>query len=44
MTEEEGKIDNQTIANVIDYGARNIYIDPKIVEKFKLKRCNHRKY
>jgi hypothetical protein len=44
MIEEEGKIDNQPIAIVIDYGASHIYIDPKIFENFKLKRCKHGKY
>jgi hypothetical protein len=39
----EGKIDNQAIAILIDYGASHIYIDPKIVELFELKRCKHEK-
>jgi hypothetical protein len=44
MIEVEGKIDNQPIAILIDYGAIHSYIDPKIVERFKLKRCKHAKY
>jgi hypothetical protein len=43
MIEVEGKIDNQPIAILIDSGASHNYIDPKIVERFKLKRCKHEK-
>jgi predicted aspartyl protease len=43
MIEVEGKIDNQPIAILIDSGASHSYIDPKIVERFKLKRCKHEK-
>jgi hypothetical protein len=40
MIEVEGKIDNHTKTILIDYGASHIYIDPNVVERFKLKRCN----
>jgi hypothetical protein len=43
MIEVEGKIDNQPIAILIDYGASHSYIDPNLVERFKLKRCKHEK-
>jgi hypothetical protein len=38
MIEVEGKIDNQPIAILIDSGASHSYIDPNMVEIFKLKR------
>jgi hypothetical protein len=41
LIEVEGKIDNKPIAILIDFGAIHSYIDPKIVERFKLKRCKH---
>jgi hypothetical protein len=44
MIEEEGNIDNRLISIVIDFGASHIYINPKIFENFKLKRCKHGKY
>jgi hypothetical protein len=44
MIEVECKINNYPIAILIDFGASNSYIDPKIVERFKLKRCKHEKY
>jgi len=34
MIELEGKIDNQPVAILIDYGFSQSYIDPKIVERF----------
>ena len=43
MIEEEGNIDNRLISIVIDFGASHIYINPKIFENFKLKRCKHGK-
>jgi hypothetical protein len=39
LIEVEGKINNQPIVILIDYGAIHSYIYPKIVERFKLKRC-----
>jgi hypothetical protein len=44
VIEIEGKINNQAITVLIDYGASHGYIDQKIVERFKLKRCKHEKY
>jgi hypothetical protein len=44
MIEVEGKIDNKPISILIDSKARHSYIDPKIVESFKLNRCKHGKY
>jgi hypothetical protein len=41
MIEIEGKIDNQPMAILIDYGVIHSYIDPDLVEIFKLKRCKH---
>jgi hypothetical protein len=41
MIELEGKIDNQPIVILIDFGASHSYIDPKLVERFKLKKCKH---
>jgi hypothetical protein len=38
MIEVEGNIHNQLIANLIDYRYIHFYINPKIVERFKLKR------
>jgi hypothetical protein len=43
MIEVEGKIDNQPLSILIDYGAIHSYIDPNLVERFKLKECNHDK-
>jgi hypothetical protein len=43
MIEVEGKIDNQPITILIDYGASHSYIDPNMVDRFKLKRCKHEK-
>jgi hypothetical protein len=36
MIEVEGKIDNQRIAILIDYGASHSYIYPNLVERFHL--------
>jgi hypothetical protein len=41
MIEVEGKIGNQPIAILFDYGAIHIYVDPKLVDGFKLKKCKH---
>jgi hypothetical protein len=43
MIEVEGKIDNQPIAILIDFGASHIYIDPKLIERFKLKKSKTEK-
>jgi hypothetical protein len=43
MIEVEGKIDNHPIAILTDSGASHSYIDPKIVERYKLKRLKHEK-
>ena len=42
--EVEGNIDNYPIAILIDSRASHSYIDPNLVEIFKLKKCNHEKY
>jgi predicted aspartyl protease len=36
MIEVDNNIDNQPISILIDSGASHIYIDPKIVESFKI--------
>jgi len=43
MIEVEGKIDNQHIEILIDYGARHSYINSNIVEIFHLQRSKHKK-
>jgi hypothetical protein len=43
MIEAEGKIDNQPIAILIDFGASHIYINSNIVERFHLQRSKHKK-
>jgi hypothetical protein len=43
MIEVEGKIDNHPIYILIDYRASHNYIDPNLVERFKLKKCKHEK-
>jgi hypothetical protein len=43
MIELEGNIDNKPIAILINYGASHSYMDPNIVEIFKLKKCNNEK-
>jgi hypothetical protein len=43
MIEVEGMINNQTIVILIDSGASQSYIDPKMVESFHLPRRNHAK-
>jgi hypothetical protein len=40
MIEVEGKITNQPIAILIDSGASHSYIDPKLVDRFHLKKSN----
>jgi hypothetical protein len=44
MIELEGKIDNQNIAILIDSGASDSYIDPNIIERFKLNKSKHEKF
>jgi hypothetical protein len=44
MIEVEGKIDNQPISILIDYGASHGYIKSNIVEIFQLQRSKHKKY
>jgi hypothetical protein len=43
MIEVEGKIHNQPIAILIDYGSSNSYINHNIVEIFGLQRSKHKK-
>jgi hypothetical protein len=43
MIEVEGNIDNHPIAILIDSGSNLSYIDPKIIEIFKLKKCKNEK-
>jgi hypothetical protein len=43
IIEVECKIDNQPIAILIDYAVGHCYIDPNIVEIFKLKKCENEK-
>jgi predicted aspartyl protease len=43
MIEVEGKINNQTIAILIDSGASHSYIDPKMVESLHFPRRKHGK-
>ena len=43
MIEVEGKIDNQSIAILIDSGAIHIYINANIFEIFHLQRSKHKK-
>jgi hypothetical protein len=43
MIEVEGKIDDHPMAILIYYGTSHRYIDPKIVERFKLKKSKHEK-
>jgi hypothetical protein len=40
MIEVEGKINDQPIAILIDSGARHIYLDLKMVERFHFPRSN----
>jgi hypothetical protein len=43
MIQVEGKINNHPIAILIDYGAIHSYINSRIIERFHLKRSNHKK-
>jgi hypothetical protein len=43
MIEVEGKIDNQPIEILIDYGASHSYINSNIVEIFHLQSSKHKK-
>jgi hypothetical protein len=40
MIDVEGKIDDQPIVILIDSGASNSYLDPKMVEIFQFPRSN----
>jgi predicted aspartyl protease len=44
VIEVEGKINNQTIAILIDSGASHSYLDPKMVERFHFPRSKLGKY
>jgi hypothetical protein len=44
MIEVEGKIDNQHITILIDFGASHSYIKSNVIEIFHLQRSKHRKY
>jgi hypothetical protein len=44
MIELEGKIDNHPIVILIDFGTSHSYINPNLVEIFKLNKCKHEKY
>jgi len=44
MIEVEGKIDKHPIVILIDSRSSHIYIDPKLVERFKLKKCKNENY
>jgi hypothetical protein len=43
MIEVEGKIDNQPIIILIDFGASHSYKNSNIVEIFNLQRSKHKK-
>jgi hypothetical protein len=43
MVKVEGNIDNQPITILIDSRASHSYIDPNMVEIFKMKRSKHEK-
>jgi hypothetical protein len=43
LNEVEGKIDNQPIANLIDFLPSHSYINSNIVERFHLQRSKHKK-
>jgi hypothetical protein len=44
VIEVEGKIDNQSIAILIDYGTSHSYINSNIVERFHLQKSKHKKF
>jgi hypothetical protein len=44
MIEVEGKIDNQPIPILIDFGASHSYINSNIIEIFNSQRSKHKKY
>jgi hypothetical protein len=44
VIEVEGNIDNHPIFIWMDYRASHSYIDPNLVDRFKLKRCKHDKF
>jgi hypothetical protein len=41
MIEVEGKIDNQPTTILIDSGDSHSYVDPNLIERFKLKKSKH---
>ena len=43
MIEVEGKVDNQPISMLIDFGSIHSYIDHSLVEIFHLQRQKHGK-
>jgi hypothetical protein len=43
MIKVEGKIDNQPIEILIDFGDRHSYINANLVEIFHLEICKHKK-
>jgi hypothetical protein len=43
VIEVEGMINNHSFTVLIDSGANNSYIDPKVVERFIFPRSNHEK-
>jgi hypothetical protein len=43
MIDVEGKIDNQHIYILIDFGDSHNYIDPNLVERFKLNKHKNEK-
>jgi hypothetical protein len=42
MIEVEGKINNEPITILIDFGANHSYINDNIVERFHLQRSKHK--
>jgi hypothetical protein len=44
MIEVESKIDSHPITSLIDFGASHSYVDPNMVDIFKLKGRKHEKY
>ena len=44
MIEVKGMINNHSFTILIDTGASNIYIDPKVVEILQFPRSKHGKY
>ena len=44
MIEVESKINSHPITSLIDFGASHSYVDPNMVDIFKLKRYKHEKF